>query len=103
MCLALIPGLIRIHNTGVRVISGSVVSASACCKTGLGMILGLALPHCKENLIYVFLFWELLGLGPNFHIHVSMSDLYIPRIGPHISCNRIGKSIVGIYQSFIDT
>ncbi len=22
---------------------------------------------------------------PNFQIHVSVSDLYIPRIGPHIS------------------
>jgi len=37
--------------------------------------------HCNENPIYVFL---LLGLSPNFHIHVSVSDLYIPRIGPHI-------------------
>jgi hypothetical protein len=27
--------------------------------------------HCKENPIYVFLFWELRSLGPNFHIHVS--------------------------------
>ncbi len=33
--------------------------------------------HCKENPIYVFLFWELRGLSPNFHIHVSVSDLYI--------------------------
>jgi hypothetical protein len=41
--------------------------------------------HCKENPIYVFLFWELRGLSPNFYIHVSVSDLYIPRIGPHIS------------------
>ncbi len=24
------------------------------------------------------------GLSPNFHIHVSVSDLYTPRIGPHI-------------------
>jgi hypothetical protein len=40
--------------------------------------------HCKENPIYEFLFWELCGLGPNFHIHVSVSDLYISRIGPHI-------------------
>jgi hypothetical protein len=29
-------------------------------------------------------FWELHGLSPNFHIHKSVSDLYIPRIGPHI-------------------
>ena len=41
--------------------------------------------HCKENPIYVFLFCELRGLSPNFHIHVSVSDSYIPRIGPHIS------------------
>jgi hypothetical protein len=40
--------------------------------------------HCNENPIYVFLFCELRGLSPNFHIHVSVSVLYIPRIGPHI-------------------
>jgi hypothetical protein len=33
--------------------------------------------HCNENPIYVFLFWELRGLSPNFHIHVSVSDLYV--------------------------
>jgi hypothetical protein len=27
---------------------------------------------------------KLRGLSPNFHIRVSVSDLYIPRIGPHI-------------------
>jgi hypothetical protein len=40
--------------------------------------------HCNENPSYVFLFWELRALSPNFHIHVSVSDLYIPWIGPHI-------------------
>ncbi len=59
--------------------------------------------HCNENPIYVFLFWELRCLSPNFHIHVSVSDLYIPRIGPHIACSRIGRSIVGIYKSLTDT
>ncbi len=51
--------------------------------------------HCNENTIYVFLFWELRGLIPIFHIDVSVSDLYIPRICPHISCSRTGRSIVG--------
>ncbi len=44
----------------------------------------LKTPHCNENPIYVFPEKELLCLSPNFHIHVSMSYLYIPRIGPHI-------------------
>jgi hypothetical protein len=30
--------------------------------------------HCNEDPIYVFLFWEMRGLSPNFHIHVSVSD-----------------------------
>ncbi len=45
----------------------------------------ISVMQCKENPIYVFLFWELHGLRPNFHIHVSVSDLYTPRINPHIS------------------
>ncbi len=53
-------------------------------------------PHCNENPIYVFLFWELRDLSPNFHIDVSVNDLYIPRISSHISCSRIGRSIEGI-------
>jgi hypothetical protein len=40
--------------------------------------------HCNENRIYVFPEQELRGLIPNLHIHVSVSDLYIPKIGPHI-------------------
>ncbi len=48
-------------------------------------------------------FWKLRGLSPNFQIHVFVSDLYFPRIGPHIFCNRIGRSIVGIFKSLTDT
>ncbi len=36
---------------------------------------------------------KLYGLSPNFHIHVSVSDLYIPTV--HLfSCSRIGISWV---------
>jgi hypothetical protein len=35
----------------------------------------------KEDPIYVFLEMKLRGLVPNFHIHVSVGDLYIPTIG----------------------
>ncbi len=59
--------------------------------------------HCNGNSVYIFLFWELRGLSPNFHIHGSVSDLYIPRIGPHISSSRKGRPIVGIYNSLTDT
>ena len=40
--------------------------------------------HCNGNSVYIFLFWELRGLRPNCHIHVSVSDLYIPTTGPLI-------------------
>jgi hypothetical protein len=59
--------------------------------------------HCYENPIYVFLFWELRGLSPNFNIHMSVSDFYIPRIGPHISRSRIGRPTVVVYKSLTDT
>ncbi len=37
--------------------------------------------HCTENPIYVFPEMKLRGLVPNYYIHVSVSYLYIPRIG----------------------
>ncbi len=40
--------------------------------------------HCKEISIYVFPEKELRGFSPNFHIHASVSDQYISRIGPPI-------------------
>jgi hypothetical protein len=33
-----------------------------------------------QNLIYVFPEMKLCGLVPNFYIHASVKDLYIPRI-----------------------
>ncbi len=40
--------------------------------------------HYKEDPIYVFPEIKLHTLVPNFHIHVSVSDLYIPTIGPPV-------------------
>jgi hypothetical protein len=60
--------------------------------------------HCNENSIYVFLFWKLRDLSLNFHIHVSVSDLYIPRIGPHISLQQNRQIDRGnIHKSLTDT
>jgi hypothetical protein len=41
--------------------------------------------HTAANIpLNVFSEKELRGLSPSFHIHVSVSDLYITWIGPHI-------------------
>ncbi len=37
--------------------------------------------HCTENPIYIFLEMKMGGFVPNSYIHVSVNDLYIPRIG----------------------
>ncbi len=44
-------------------------------------------------------------LSHNFHllVLVSVSDLYIPRIGRLFCCSQIGKQILGIYKSLRDT
>jgi hypothetical protein len=39
------------------------------------------MPHFTENPIYVFPEMKLRFLVPKSYIHVSVSDLYIPRIG----------------------
>jgi hypothetical protein len=44
---------------------------------------------------------EMRGLVPNFHIHVSVSDLYIPTISPPILL-QICWPIVGIYKLLTD-
>jgi hypothetical protein len=53
----------------------------------------------KSQFMYFF-FWELRGLSLNFQIDVSVSDLYISRIGPHVSL--IGRLILEIYKSLTD-
>ncbi len=40
--------------------------------------------HCKEIWIYIFPEMELRSLSPNFHIHVSVSGLYILTFGPPV-------------------
>jgi hypothetical protein len=45
-------------------------------------VVSIAVVHCKEEPNYVFPEMKLRGLLPNFHIHVSVSDVYIPTIGP---------------------
>ncbi len=43
-------------------------------------MLGITMIHCKEDSIYVFSEIKLGGLVRNFHIHTSVSDLYIHHV-----------------------
>ncbi len=55
------------------------------------------------NLKQIFLEKELRGHSPNFHIHVFVSDLYIPTIDLLILLHEICGPILGIYKSLTDT
>ncbi len=45
---------------------------------------------------------EYRGLSPNFHIHVSVSHLYISTISLPILLEKICRPILGIYKSLTD-
>ncbi len=64
-------------------------------------------PHCKEPLPKIggkiFPEKELRGHSHNFHIHVSVSDLYIPTINLPILLQIKCGPILGIYKSLTDT
>ncbi len=53
--------------------------------------------HCKEDPIYLIPEMKLCGLIPISFIHVSVSELYIPTIGPPILCSKIGGPMVVEY------
>ncbi len=56
-----------------------------------------------ENLEQIFPEKEYRDLSPNFHIHVSVSELYIPRIELPFLLEEICGPILGIYKSLTDT
>jgi hypothetical protein len=56
-----------------------------------------------ENFKQIFPEKEYRGLGPNFHIHVSVSELYIPTMGLPFLLEEICGPILGIYKSLTDT
>ncbi len=41
---------------------------------------------------------EYWGLSPNFHIHVSVSEIYIPKMGLPVLLEEICRLILGIYK-----
>jgi hypothetical protein len=56
-----------------------------------------------ENLKQIFPEKEYRRLTPNFHIHVSVSDLYIPTMGLPVLLEELCRLILGIYKSVKDT
>jgi hypothetical protein len=58
--------------------------------------------HNTENSKQIFPEKELRGLSSNFHIHVSVSDFYIPTIGLPIPLRKICGPIRGIYKSLTE-
>ncbi len=52
-----------------------------------------------ENMKQIFPEKEMRGHNPNFHIHVSVSDLYIPMIQLPVLLQEICGLILGIYKS----
>ncbi len=60
--------------------------------------------HCKEPIPkQIFPDKELCSHSPNFHIHVSVSDLYIPMIDLPILLQEIFGPILVINKSLTDT
>ncbi len=61
--------------------------------------------HCKDDPIDVFPDMKMRGIVPNFHIHVYVSDLCIPTIGPPIflQTNRQTDPENTVYKSLTDT
>jgi hypothetical protein len=64
--------------------------------------------HCTlqrknaENSKQIFPEKEYRGLSPNFHIHVSVSELYIPTMELPFLLKEICGPILGIYKSLTD-
>ncbi len=56
-----------------------------------------------KNLKQIFPEKEYWGLSPNIHIHVSVSELFIPTMGLPVLLEEICRLILGLYKSLKDT
>ncbi len=87
---------------GVSTVSCHVLQGGLSCH-GLSMVSFHVLDDGTEKWKQIFPEKELRGHIPNFRIHVSVSDLYIPTIDLHILLQEISGPILGIYKSLTDT
>jgi hypothetical protein len=79
-----------------------LLMSKTCDQTTL-LTLVSQVTHCMVGITLIFPEKEYRGLSPNFHIHASMSDLYISTIGPPFLLEEISRPILGLYKSLTDT
>jgi hypothetical protein len=58
--------------------------------------------YCAGNSKQIFPEMKLSGLVPGICIHGSVSELYIPTIGPQTQYSKIGGPIVGMSKSLTE-
>jgi hypothetical protein len=64
--------LLHLPSLGFHCVRGCWDHTQDCCdRTPWTYTLTGYFLHCHENHVYVVLFWELRGLVPKFHTHVS--------------------------------
>jgi hypothetical protein len=80
----------------------TAVQHVCCPEDGLYKVTALHRQNA-ENLKQIFPEKEYRGLSPNFCIHVSVSELYIPTMGLPVLLEEICRLILGIYKSLKDT
>jgi hypothetical protein len=68
-----------------------------------GLAFALGAPTLQRKSGFMHTEKKLRGLSPNFHIHVSVRDLFIPTIDLLILLQEICGPILGIYTSLTDT
>ncbi len=71
-------------------------------RESFGIVLHALQRQNTEILKQIFPEKEYRGLGPNFHIHASVSHLYIPTIGPPILLEEICRPILVLSKSLTD-
>ncbi len=96
----------NLYNIYSSSVSLTVISTKLAVRL-LNMIIRVTPPSLQiqntEILKQIFTEKEYRGLSPNFHIHASVSDLYIPTIGLPILLEEICRPILGLYKSLTDT
>jgi hypothetical protein len=80
-----------------------IICTNKICIAILSRKLGALQRTNTENSNQIFPKKDVRGHSPNFHNHVSVSNLYIPTIDLPILLQKICGLILGIYKSLTDT